>query len=119
MFTEIRDTTPEARIVRGETWLYNRKEYARLFPPQFAASAKEVEPGFQYRALWGQFVRSDGNIQTEQARTFLENVAGLKDVRNLGECFPLQILRTECDIAAFYALYGIPVNAPIARLGKG
>jgi hypothetical protein len=107
MFLDIKNTTLEAQLVRGETWLYNRPEYTRLFPPKYGESAQAVEAGFQFRALWGQFVKSNGKLQAQLAALFLQNLAHQQDIRNLAQCFPLQVLRVECEIEAFYAFYGV------------
>ena len=107
MFRDIQNTTPEVQLVRGETWLYNRRQYTRLFPSKYSESPQVVEPGFQYRALWGQFVQSNGQLQPQLVTSFLQNLAHQQDTHNLGQCFPLQVLRVECEIAAFYAFYGI------------
>jgi hypothetical protein len=107
MFMDIRTTTPEAKLVRGESWLYNRKEYKRLFPPAYGESAQPVESDFKYRAIWGQFLKSNGGVQADLASTLMNHLADLRDVQDLGKCFPYQILRTECDVADFYRFYGI------------
>src|SRR4051812_44752439 len=48
MFTDIRRAVPEARFVRGGSWLYNVEAYRRLFPPEYPASAVEVEPEYNF-----------------------------------------------------------------------
>ena len=107
MFRDIQNTTPEAEVVRGETWLYNRPQYTRLFPSKYGESAQVGEAWFQFRTLWGQFVKSNGQLQPELAALFLQNLARQQDMHNLEQCFPLQVLRVECEIKAFYAFYGI------------
>jgi hypothetical protein len=107
MFRDIQNTTPEAEWVRGETWLYNRPQYTRLFPPKYSESAQAGEAWFQFRGIWGQFVKSNGQIQEPLAALFLQNLARQQVMHNLARCFPLQVLRVECEIAAFYTFYGI------------
>ncbi len=107
MFLDIKHNNLEAKVVWGETWLYNRKEYTRLFPSKYTESAQVVEAGFKYRALWGQFVKSNGQVQEQLAAMFLKNLAVRQDTQNLHMLFPYQILKVECEIVMFYAFYGI------------
>lgn len=107
MFTVVHEERPGAQVVIGGSWLYNLEAYRRLFPPEFAASATPDEPHLQYRALWGQFLRSDWSLNAERAAAFLARVAGLADPARYAECFPLQVLLTQAPIAAFYACYGV------------
>jgi hypothetical protein len=107
LFLDVKNTSPEAELVRGETWLYNRPQYTRLFPPKYSESPQVIEPGFQYRAIWGQFVKSDGHLQESLAASFLQKLAHQEDIQHLDECFPFQILRVECEIEAFYTFYSI------------
>ncbi len=44
LFADTRERHPEAEIVRGGTWLYNRAEYRRLFPPEYGDSARADHP---------------------------------------------------------------------------
>ncbi len=113
MFAVIQQEAPQARSVRGESWLYNRHEYRRLFPPEFGASAQAVPlelAAFQYRALWGQLVDSEGQVRPETASAFLDKLAVQTDVQTFHECLPYRILRTECDVSLFYRFYGLPEN---------
>ncbi|HEX6820218.1 MAG TPA: hypothetical protein VF120_17715 [Ktedonobacterales bacterium] len=107
MFAVVREERPDAQVVIGGSWLYNLDAYRRLYPPEFGASATPNEPHLQYRALWGQFLRSDWSLNDERAAAFLARVAGLADPARYAECFPLQVLLTQAPIAAFYACYGV------------
>lgn len=107
MFAVARDEQPDAEFVIGASWLYNLEAYRRLFPPAFGASARPTEPAFQYRALWGQFLRSDWSLHTARADEFLGRVATLTDPAQAASCFPFQVLQTQAPIAAFYAFYGV------------
>jgi hypothetical protein len=107
MFAVAREERPDANQVIGASWLYNLEAYRRLLPPQFGASAAPTEPEFQYRALWGQFLRSDWSLNAERADEFLGRVARLDDAAQFARCFPFQVLQTQAPITAFYAFYGL------------
>lgn len=107
MFAVAREERPDANQVIGASWLYNLEAYRRLFPPDFGASAIPTEPEFRYRALWGQFLRSDWSLNIERADELVSRVAHLTDPAQAAGCFPFQVLQTHAPIAAFYAFYGI------------
>jgi len=107
MFVAAREERPEAQQVIGASWLYNMEAYRRLFPPAFGASATPTEPEFQYRALWGQFLRSDWSLNEERADTFLGRVVRLDDPAQAVGCFRFQVLQTHAPISAFFAYYGL------------
>lgn len=107
MFAVTRAERPDAEFVIGASWLYNLEAYRRLFPPAFGASAAPTEPEFQYRALWGQFLRSDWSLNAARADAFLGRVAALTEPAQAASCFPFQVLRTQAPIVDFYAFYGV------------
>lgn len=107
MFVAVRQERPDAERVIGASWLYNIEAYRRLFPATFGASAAPTEPGFQYRALWGQFLRSDWSLNMERADELLGKVAHLTDPAQAAGCFPFQVLQTHAPIAAFHAFYDL------------
>ena len=107
MFSHIREKHPNARLVKGGSWLYNRQEYTRLFPPAYGQSAKAREkPYLKARGLWGQFLRYDGEINEKFASLFLHQVNQLREAEHHAQCFPYQDLFTEAPIELFYAFYG-------------
>lgn len=111
MFSHIREAHPDARVVRGGTWLYNRKEYTRLFPPEYAQSARadtaHLRGHVRARGLWGQFLRHGNRINEQVAALFLERVARLEDSAQFGQCFPYLALTTEAPIETFYRFYSV------------
>src|SRR6185437_14307353 len=78
MFRHIREDHPQARWVKGGSWLYNWEAYRRLFPPAFGQSARVDEPHLQFRALWGQFLRHTWQVNEELAADFLQRVQRLQ-----------------------------------------
>ena len=107
MFSHIRQHAPLATAVRGGSWLYNRREYQRLFPEQYVASAQPIAPHYRARALWGQFLRSNGEMNSEVADTFQQRVPLIHTVEDIPRCFPYPVLETTAPIALFYEFYGI------------
>jgi hypothetical protein len=107
MFQYIRQAHPDAERVKGGTWLYNRQEYCRLFPPEYGASARVERPALIARGLWGQFLRHGNRMNEELTARFLSNVESLQDAAAYAGCFPYQNLVTEAPISLFYAFYGL------------
>jgi hypothetical protein len=107
MFAHIHQAHPNAERVQGGSWLYNRVEYTRLFPPQYGESARTDHPHLIARGLWGQFLRHGNRMNEELATLFLARLAELRDAGAYATCFPYQSLLTEAPIAAFYAFYGV------------
>ena len=107
MFAYIAEHEPQATTVCGGSWLYNRDAYCRLFPSAFTSSPVVDEPHYQYRALWGQFLRHDWTVNEELAGQFLERVANLAGVGQVASCFPYQVLLTACPITEFLSFYDL------------
>lgn len=107
MFAHIHQAHPDAERAQGGSWLYNRSEYTRLFPPQYGESARADHPHLIARGLWGQFLRHGNRMNEELVTLFLARLAELGDAETYATCFPYQSLLTEAPIAAFYAFYGI------------
>lgn len=107
MFTAIRAEHPDAERVHGGTWLYNRREYTRLFPTAYGDSARVDHPHLIARGLWGQFLRHGNRMNEEVAATFLARLADLRDADDYAACFPYQNLLTDAPVTAFYGFYGV------------
>lgn len=108
MFRHIQQAHPGATLVHGGSWLYHRESYRRLFPTSYGQSAQVVEtPSFAGRALWGQFLRGDWQVNEETTSLFLQHVGRLEEVERCVQCFPYPVLKTAYPILAFYAFYGI------------
>lgn len=107
MFTVAHEEWPNAQLVIGRSWLYNLAAYRRLFPPMFGESATPIEPELQYRALWGQFLLSDGSLHQARADDFRARLAPLNDSTRCADCFPFQVLHAHAPSADFYDFYGV------------
>ena len=105
MFGHIHETLPEAHQVAGGSWLYNREAYTRLFPPSFRASATVDAPHYQFRGLWGQFLRHDLTPNEALVGVFLERVQQMNREQDMARCFPYQSLLTHAPIVDFYTFY--------------
>lgn len=105
MVKEAHKSHPEAEWVIGGSWLYNLEAYRRLFPASFGQSATPDEPHIQFRALWGQFLRSDFSIDQDRAAIFLARVSALRDMREYSGCFPYQVLLTRATMRDFLDFY--------------
>ena len=109
MFLYVKERYPEVRLVHGGSWLYNRREYTRLFPAEYGQSAQADTPHLKARSLWGQFLRYDGRINEQITTLFRERLSQLHDVAEYPHCFPYQAMLTQAPIELFYNFYGIKV----------
>lgn len=107
MYGYIRAKHPDAQVVLGSSWLYNRKEYTRLFPPEYGQSARADKPHLHARGLWGQFLRHNVQINETLASLFRERVDQLREAEHYAQCFPYQAMLTRAPIELFYAFYGL------------
>ena len=110
MFQHIRQDHSDAERVQGGTWLYNRQEYCRLFPPEYGASAQVDPPHLLARGLWGQFLRHGNRMNEEMTTRFLGNVERLQTAEAYASCFPYQNLVTDAPISLFYVFYGFDLQ---------
>ena len=106
MFAEIRSRHPDARQVRGGSWLYNWESYRRLYPATFTASAEVQRGTFTGGSRWGQFHTGPGEVNTQIAAEFRERVARL-DANDLEAAFPITTLSVRAPIEVFYREYGL------------
>lgn len=107
LFTHLKEKHPDARRVHGGSWLYNRREYTRLFPAEYGQSARAVEPSLQARGLWGQFLRYTNHINEQVATLFLERLDQLRDAEAYAQYFPYQVMITGAPVGVFYDFYGV------------
>jgi hypothetical protein len=106
MFTEIKHSHPQAKIVRGRSWLYNVEAYRRLYPAEYSDSRVLSLGGFNGGGRWGQFRNGDGTVNRELSQQFLQNITHLER-DNLEAAFPIQTWSVSAPIEAFYKEYGI------------
>jgi len=99
----IKAAHPEARTVRGNSWLYGRAAYRDLFPQAYR---DEIEPhpgstSFQGSSRWGQFLDASGAVKPELRDRFHANLKSLS-VERPWEVFPLPTYRAAAPIEVFY-----------------
>lgn len=116
MFSYISKNHPDAENVVGRSWLYGRDAYCRLFPDVYVASKMVVEPPYQTRALWGQFLVDDLSLDPVKVAHLRSSLGRLQEPDQIPDCFPERVFRVRGKIDTFYDLYGCPA-APTARLG--
>ncbi|MBI3799223.1 MAG: hypothetical protein HY268_19950 [Deltaproteobacteria bacterium] len=107
MFTEIKRLHPEAVKVRGSGWLLNVHSYCRLWPSQYAASARISRNGLNGMGVWGQFIDKDRAFKQDMAQTFLDKVRVARNTEEAVDAFHYKRKNSECDIEYFYSYYGI------------
>lgn len=107
LFAYVRQHHPEAKRVRGGSWLYNIAAYRRLFPDEYIKTAEGVGYETGFFALWGQFLRADGDVHMVQAAQFLTNIERQTTEDGCLHCFPYEVLRPECSIEVFNSFYSI------------
>jgi hypothetical protein len=108
MVEDIRARHPDARAIRGRSWLYNLGAYRRLFPADYAASATP-ETGvinLHGNSSWGQMIDSREAVRPDFRDILLANLDGI-DPEAPWRAFPLQVLRVRAPIASFEAFYGL------------
>jgi hypothetical protein len=101
-------THPEARVIRGKSWLYNVEAYRRLFPADYAAS-RTVWTGSLHltgTSSWGQIIDSWERVRPDMRDALLANLPAL-DAERPWLAFPLRVLATEAPIESFAAEYGL------------
>jgi hypothetical protein len=104
MFEHISENHPEAKIVKGGSWLYNLKSYQRLFPKTFTSNMKVEEIPFpRTSGIWGQFISSDGQVNEKMRYSFIQKVNLVRSREELFKCFEFKILFPSTDIQNFYS----------------
>jgi hypothetical protein len=112
MFAHIKQQYPDAKIVRGESWLYNLRSYRSLFPAEYTTKLDDSEGfkesiangNFNRMRWWGQFIDRTGAVNEDRKNLFLANLEHL-DPQNVGAAFPYKALRVSGDIQKFYDLF--------------
>lgn len=111
MFLHVLREHPDAeRVIGAGTWLLNRVEYRRLFPPEQVPYTWVTAPLLHGTGLWGQFLRRGPRLDEKAATYFLDRVSNLIDPNRMASCFPLQAIQSDGPISNFYRFYGIDVT---------
>lgn len=111
-----REEHPDAARVKGQSWLYHIEAYRRLFPPTFVTAPVPVPGEYVVLSSWGPFLDRHGQVKPDLAAAFLARIAATESLDALLDAFPYRILAVSCDIAHFYAHYGV-APPPAVREG--
>jgi hypothetical protein len=107
MFARVRAAWPQARSVRGHSWLYNLEAYRRLFPEAYGTSRVAPEiVRLNGTSSWGQLIDHAWQVKPEVARVFLQKLERL-DPERPWLVFPLRALATHAPIELFFEFYGL------------
>lgn len=108
MLVHLRARYPDARTIRGGSWLYSREAYRRLFPPEYRESCvvQNVAGYFQGSSRWGQFLDHREGTRPDLRATFLANLERL-DPEHPWQVFPVPRYAAQASIASFYAFFGL------------
>jgi hypothetical protein len=108
MFAFVALRWPEARAVKGASWLYNTEGYRRLFPNEFADSRTPLVGPRPIHGLstWGQFLDFRGQTKAIVVDAFYRNLEML-DPGQAWLSFPYQVLTTTAPFEAFRREYGV------------
>lgn len=105
LFEDVKKNHPNAKYVQGGSWLYNLESYKRLFPKEYLINMKSIYPKPQMLVIWGQFVNSEWEINSERAQRFLDKLGKCKTEEDLNNVFELIELFPKCEIKHFYEFY--------------
>ena len=108
MIEAIRATHPDARAIRGRSWLYNLNAYRRLFPTVFAASAcpETGVVNLHGNSSWGQMIDSREAVRADFRDRLLASLPHI-DPAAPWRAFPLQVIRVTAPLTSFEAFYGL------------
>lgn len=104
----VRANHPDARTIRGGSWLYNTEAYRRLFPPDYAASRGPWEGPIKLRgtAIWGQVIDSREVVRPDVRDALVANLRTM-DPEAPWLAFPYRMLAVSAPIESFVRFYGV------------
>lgn len=105
MFEDVKKNYPNAKYVKGGSWLYNLNAFKRLFPREYFVEMHSIHQKPQMLVIWGQFINSEWGIKKSEANEFLSKLEKANTERDLENVFELIELFPKCDIKYFYDFY--------------
>jgi hypothetical protein len=106
LFGWVAEHHPDARRVRGTSWLYHLEAYRRLFPPAYTSAPGVPERlYFHGSSSWGQFLDHRERVKPAARSAFLAQLPAL-DPERIGQAFPLPALKVTAPLAVFLDFYG-------------
>jgi hypothetical protein len=102
VLTEAMRKHPDARRVRGTSWLYSTRSYRAIFPPSHVATAtiRTDVHRFQGSSAWGQFMNHRGGVKRDLAARFVAAVDSW-DGTTPSTLFPVPTLVVESPTETF------------------
>lgn len=94
LMCSVRDEGLRPSRIMGRSWLYNRRSYQALFPPEYIALAQNLPTTFDLMrrmALWGQLLIFDGTVRQRTADYFRSALALARSTTDLVKCFELEV----------------------------
>ena len=107
MFEYIKEHHPEAKYVRGDSWLNHLDKAKEIFPSEYTA---HLEPSpTQYLALstWGQFLDRNHETRPEAFKFFKQRLQAAQTWDEVLKCIPLMSLQASTNIENLYRDMGI------------
>jgi hypothetical protein len=103
LFSHVRRTEPDAKSVRGFSWLYNLDAYKRLFPPTYRESVRALRSPVHMTgsSTWGQVLDWRQRVKPEAREVVLAGLTTMK-TDAIWKVFPLRALTATCDIDRFH-----------------
>lgn len=92
---------PDAKAIRGASWLYNLDAYRRLFPPAYVASpTAPPHVRLDGTSTWGQLLTYRGDVKAQVRDQILNGLAKV-ELDAPWRVFPLQALGVQAPFSAF------------------
>lgn len=97
---------PEARWLRGRSWLYGLERYRRIFPAAFLAELGVEPPDLQFLAIWGQLLDRHWQTRPDVAATLLAAADAATSPEELEAAFPIPMRQARVPIDGVAAVVG-------------
>ena len=108
MVAHIHAAHPDARAIRGRSWLYGVAAYRRVFPPAYSADPQVVTQNVSLHgnSIWGQAIDSREQVRADVRDAVLAALPGL-DPAAPWRAFPRPVLTVSAPLSMFAAFYGL------------
>ena len=105
LFSYVRRTERHVLSVRGISWLYNLEAYKRLFPIEYAASARPVVFPLHLNgsSTWGQVLNWRQHVKPGMRNAVIEGLPAMK-LDAPWKVFPYQAMTATSEVEKFFEL---------------
>ena len=107
MFKYIKENHPEAKYVRGDSWLYNLEKYREIFPAEYSAHLEPSKTPYLALSTWGQFLDRNHETRREALNSFKQRLQAAQTQDEVLKSIPLMSLQVCTSIDNFYKDLGI------------